>query len=245
MCIIHKTTIACPCCICAQLLTFFAILIKIESSNTRKYANKKMTVRKRLKRFCVLRRLFFANMKKHVIIASSDDSLLDDLGGIIRLCGYEVDGSAGDGIDAIMLAEKYMPQLCFLDESLGTVDACSVARTIKSRNRDCLCFVLCEKYESKAQDNIDGFIVKPVTEKFLGPWLATKIARMEGISSIIASKDEIMTELSEKRIMGEAEGKIAETSGISLEEARKVLSEKASKLGITEIELAKKIAGKD
>ena len=86
---------------------------------------------------------------------------------------------------------------------------------------------------------INGCIIKPVTEKFLLPWLHTKLTRDNDLKFLSNEKNTLLSALENRRLVEEANGIIAVSKNVSIAEADKILTEKAKEKNVTKEELAK------
>ena len=199
--------------------------------------------RKRLKQKLCLRRGFYME-KKTVLIVDSDRDFAENLKQYLEKNSYSVLPLAKDGIDAIALCEKEKPEIVFLSENLPFLDGFHTAACLKSKGFSGIVLMILEQYEEEkakkiAEYGADGCVVKPITEKFLIPWLQTKLVRIEDIQELQKEKTELLKTLEEKRLLEEACGILASSSGISIQEADRILAQKAEEGHISKAELAK------
>ncbi len=180
----------------------------------------------------------------HVLIADSDESSAITLKNCLERGGYIINACINDGVDAINVIIKTNPDIVFLDEKLELINGIKVASYICSKGFDGIVILTSEKYDeniSKSihEHGIDGYIIKPVTEKFLIPWLYTKFKRVKDIKILGEEKRKLLLTLENKRFIEGANGIISSEMNVSIFEADKILTEKAEEKHMSKEELAK------
>lgn len=183
-------------------------------------------------------------MEKNVIIAENDKNICIDIKDILENNGYNVISIVNDGIDAMSACFNLESNIVFLQSELPVIDGFYVASCLRDKGYCGYVFIIADSYDEekakKALDSgADGYIVKPITEKFLIPWLKAKIARTEDIKNLRKERNNLLVELEDKRAIEEANGIIASSLGISLIEADKILEEKAMLAKVKKQDLAK------
>ena len=163
---------------------------------------------------------------------------------LLQKNGYVVDGIVSDGIDAVALCTEKNCDVLFIKENTAFMDGFKAASCLKGKGFEGSIFIIADEYDpdmtAKAlAAGAEGCIVKPVTEKFLIPWLYTKLKRSGDISRLSKEKQELLSSLEAKRIIEEANGIIAASAGVSITEADKILSKKAEISGKSKEELAR------
>ena len=188
--------------------------------------------------------MIFYMDKKTILIADPNADLAEKLKQCLEKYEYRVLALAKDGIDAVSLCKKEKPEIVFLDENLPFLDGFHTASCLRSKGYSGILLVVLEQYEESKMKKIvefgaDGCVVKPITEKFLIPWLQTKLVRIRDIKGLQQEKTELLKTLEEKRLLEEACGILASSSGISIQEADRILTQKAEENHISKEELAK------
>ena len=182
--------------------------------------------------------------KKTVLIADSDRNFSEELKRCLERHDYEVLGVVEDGVDAVSFCERKKPAIVFLNENLLFLDGFHTAACLRSKGFSGIVLMIMEQYEESKTKIIqecgaDGCLIKPVTEKFLIPWLQTKLVRIRDIQGLQQKKTELLKALEGKRLLEEACGILAASSGISIQEADRILTQKAEEGHISKEELAK------
>ncbi|QQP13969.1 response regulator [Lysinibacillus agricola] len=112
-------------------------------------------------------------MKKRILIAEDEPIIRLDLKMMLRNHGYEVVGEAGDGDRAIELAFNLKPDLVLMDIEMPKLNGLKASEVI-GRQVDVPVLLITaysqkEFVEKSRQDNIMGYLVKPVSEASLIP----------------------------------------------------------------------------
>lgn len=180
---------------------------------------------------------------KHIVIADDDTQFAEAMKELLEKNEYIVDALVSDGIDAVTVCSEKNSDVLFVKCDTDFMDGFSVASCLKGKGYDGSVFIMADEYDpdmtAKAlAAGAEGCVVKPVTEKFLIPWLYTKLKRSGDINRLSKEKQELLSSLEAKRIIEEANGIIAASAGVSIMEADKILSKKAEISGKSKEELA-------
>lgn len=178
------------------------------------------------------------------MIADGDTQSAKAMKELLEKNGYVVDALVGDGIDAVAVCSEKNSDVLFVKCDTDFMDGFSVASCLKGKGYGGSVFIMADEYDpdmtAKAlAAGAEGCIVKPVTEKFLIPWLYTKLTRTDDINRLSKEKQELLSSLEAKRIIEEANGIIAASAGVSIMEADKILSKKAEISGKNKDDLAR------
>ena len=201
-------------------------------------------MRKRLKQAWFVWGAFFYMNVEHIIIADGDTLSANEMKSVLEKNGYIVDSVVDDGIDAVAECSEKSPDVLFIKDNARFMDGFSAASCLKSRGFSGAIFIISDSYDQEMMQKAlsagaEGCIVKPVTEKFLIPWLYTKLTRAKDISRLSEEKKNLLASLEEKRLVEEANGIIASSAGITIPEADKILSKKAKAGRISREQLAR------
>lgn len=180
---------------------------------------------------------------KHIVIADDDTQFAEAMKELLEKNEYIVDALVSDGIDAVTVCSEKNSDVLFVKCDTDFMDGFSVASCLKGKGYGGSVFIIADEYDpdmtAKAlAAGAEGCIVKPVTEKFLIPWLYTKLKWSGDINRLSKEKQELLSSLEAKRIIEEANGIIAASAGVSIMEADKILSKKAEISGKSKEELA-------
>ena len=181
---------------------------------------------------------------KHVVIADGDMLSANTIKEILEKNGYIVDAVVNDGIDAVAVCSEKDSDVLFIKDNVNFMDGFSTASCLKSKGFKGSIFIMTDEYDEEMTEKAlafgaEGCIVKPVTEKFLIPWLYTKLTRTDDINRLSKEKQSLLSFLEARRIVEEANGIIASSSGVSISEADEILSQKAKAGGMSKEQLAR------
>ena len=181
---------------------------------------------------------------KHVVIADGDMLSANTIKEILEKNGYIVDAVVNDGIDAVAVCSEKDSDVLFIKDNANFMDGFSTASCLKSKGFKGSIFITTDEYDEEMTEKAlafgaEGCIVKPVTEKFLIPWLYTKLTRTDDINRLSKEKQSLLSFLEAHRIVEEANGIIASSSGVSISEADGILSQKAKAGGMSKEQLAR------
>lgn len=182
--------------------------------------------------------------KAHILIADGDGVSAKKMKTALEKGGYTVEALVCDGIDAADACLKINPDVVFVDKELDLIGGLKAAACMRSGGYDGIIILLSKAYDENLSERllelgINGCIVKPVTEKFLLPWLHTKLTRDNDLKFLSKEKNTLLSALENRRLVEEANGIIAASKNVSIAEADKILTEKAKEKNVTKEELAK------
>ena len=153
-----------------------------------------------------------------------DETLIRlDIVETLEAAGYEVVGQAGDGEQAIVLAEELQPELIVMDVKMPGIDGITAADRILE-NQNCAIVMLTAFSQSELVDRARdagamAYVVKPFTPAELIPAVEIAVSRAQELTAL---KDEVasLTEQFETRKrVDRAKGLLEERMGLSEPEA--------------------------
>lgn len=153
-----------------------------------------------------------------------DETLIRlDIVETLEAAGYEVVGQAGDGEQAIALAEELQPELIVMDVKMPGIDGITAADRILE-NQNCAIVMLTAFSQSELVDRARdagamAYVVKPFTPAELIPAVEIAVSRAQELAAL---KDEVasLTEQFETRKrVDRAKGLLEERMGLSEPEA--------------------------
>ena len=153
-----------------------------------------------------------------------DETLIRlDIVETLEAAGYEVVGLAGDGEQAIALAEELQPELIVMDVKMPGIDGITAAARILE-NHNCAIVMLTAFSQSELVDRARdagamAYVVKPFTPAELIPAVEIAVSRAQELAAL---KDEVasLTEQFETRKrVDRAKGLLEERMGLSEPEA--------------------------
>ncbi len=111
-------------------------------------------------------------MRKSVVVAEDDSLIRMDLVEILKENEYDVLGEAKDGLEAVELALKHMPDILLLDLKMPFLLGTNVAKILKEKEyKNCIIMLTAysmENYIKEATEyDVSGYLIKPLDEKIL------------------------------------------------------------------------------
>lgn len=188
------------------------------------------------------------NIEKRVLIADKDAAFISGMKNILEKNGYSVIGTADDGIDAVSVCMEKEPEILFIKQNTEFIDGLKASACLREKGYGGFIVIVCDDYSAEItrkaiSSGADGVITKPVTEKFLVPWLFTKLKRTGDKRNLFNEKNRLLSELEDKRLESEALGIIASSMKTTIVRAKEILDKKAKAMGVAPAEVARLIAG--
>ena len=184
-------------------------------------------------------------MKKKILIAEDESIIRMDIKMMLQDHGYEVVGEAGDGDRAIELAFLHKPDLILMDIKMPKIDGLKASKIIG--NQLDLPILVITAYSQKdfvkkaQQDNIVGYLVKPIGESNLIP--AVEIA-LHQFSKAKQLKEKVIIaeqEVQKRKLIERAKGILMQVQAITEQEAFKLLRDLSMSRQVTMESVANEI----
>lgn len=107
---------------------------------------------------------------KRVLVAEDEAIVAEDIASILRSLGYEVPALAGNGDEALEMAERLKPDLILMDITMpGKLDGIEAARKVRKSLDIPVVFLTGhldeETLERAKGDSLFGYIIKPFARK--------------------------------------------------------------------------------
>ncbi|MGE8000822.1 ANTAR domain-containing response regulator [Lysinibacillus sp. NPDC093190] len=151
-------------------------------------------------------------MKKRILIAEDEPIISMDLKMMLRHNGYEVIGEAGDGDRAIELAFKLKPDLVLMDIEMPKLNGLKASEVI-GRQLDIPVLLITaysqkEFIEKSRQDNIMGYLVKPVSEASLIPAIIIALQQAKRTQTLKHSLQLTQEKIQKRKMIERAKGQL-------------------------------------
>lgn len=165
------------------------------------------------------------------ILIADDESLIRlGLKSMLQELGHEV-VMAGNGREAIQLAQSHHPDLAILDIKMPYTDGLQAAKALDRLHP--LPIILLTAYSDadlldKATDlPIHGYLVKPVRPPDLAAAIAVAHKRFADTQALLARSAELAETLAARKLIEKAKGKIMAEMGLSEAEAYQAMQAEA------------------
>ncbi|KXH83829.1 ANTAR domain-containing response regulator [Sporosarcina sp. HYO08] len=184
-------------------------------------------------------------MSKKILIVEDESIIRMDMKMMLEDHGYEVVGEAGDGDQAIELAFQEKPDLVLMDIKMPRMNGLKASQVIASQLDIPILIITAysqkEFVEQARQDNIVGYLVKPISESNLIP--AVEIA-MHQANKAKKLKLEIKTaqhEVEKRKLIERAKGILMDKKMLTEQEAFKKMRDASMARQMTMESIAKEI----
>jgi response regulator NasT len=184
-------------------------------------------------------------MKKKILIAEDESIIRMDLKMMLQDHGYEVVGEAGDGDRAIELAFLHKPDLILMDIKMPKIDGLKASKIIG--NQLDLPILIITAYSQKnfvekaQQDNIVGYLVKPISESNLIPAVEIALHQSSKEKQLKEKVKIAEQEVQKRKLIEQAKGIIMQVEEITEQEAFKRLRDSSMARQMTMESVAKEI----
>src|SRR3954469_2384682 len=164
-----------------------------------------------------------ARPPRRVVVAEDEGLIRLDLVEMLREEGYDVVGEAGDGQQAVALAEKHKPDLVILDIKMPVLDGISAAEQIAdARIAPVVILTAFSQRDLVVRASEAGamaYLVKPFTKADLLPAIEVAMSRYAEIHALENEVEDLTDRLETRKIVERAKGILQAEQGMSEPEA--------------------------
>ena len=162
--------------------------------------------------------------KPHRVLIAEDEALIRlDLAEMLREEGYEVVGEAGDGQEAVELAEKLTPDLVIMDVKMPRRDGIDAAAEIATKRIAPIvvltAFSQRDLVEQARQAGAMAYVVKPFDASDVVPAIEIAMARYAEIRALDDEIEDLEERLASRKTIDQAKGILQESLGLTEPEA--------------------------
>lgn len=148
--------------------------------------------------------------KRRVLVAEDEALIRLDLAEMLRDEGYEVVGEAGDGQEAVDLAESLRPDLVIMDVKMPRRDGIDAAREIAAKRIAPIvvltAFSQRELVEQARDAGAMAYLVKPFNSTDLIPAIEVALSRFAEMAALEAEVAELSDRLETRKLVERAKG---------------------------------------
>jgi response regulator NasT len=156
---------------------------------------------------------------RRVVVAEDEALIRLDIVEMLREAGYDVVGEAGDGEQAVRLAEEHRPDLVVLDVKMPVLDGISAAERIaRARIAPVVLLTAFSQRElvERARDaGAMAYVVKPFTGADLLPALEIALSRHREITALEAEVADLSDRFETRKVVDRAKGLLQARFGMS------------------------------
>lgn len=162
---------------------------------------------------------------RRVLIAEDEALIRLDLAEMLREEGYEVVGEAGDGQEAVELAELLRPDLVIIDVKMPRRDGIDAASEIAGKRIAPIVMLTAfsqrELVERARAAGAMAYLVKPFSASDLVPAIELAVSRAEEITALEREVSTLSEQLETRKLIERAKGLLQSKQGLSEPEAFK------------------------
>ncbi len=162
---------------------------------------------------------------RRVLIAEDEALIRLDLAEMLREEGYEVVGEAGDGQEAVELAELLRPDLVILDVKMPRRDGIDAASEIAAKRIAPIVILTAFSQRDLVERARDAgamaYLVKPFTAGDLVPAIELAVSRAEEITALEREVSSLSDQLETRKLVERAKGVLQTAHGFTEPEAFK------------------------
>jgi len=164
--------------------------------------------------------------KPHRVLIAEDEALIRlDLAEMLREEGYEVVGEAGDGQEAVELAERLNPDLVIMDVKMPRRDGIDAAAEIAQKRIAPIvvltAFSQRELVERARDAGAMAYLVKPFSITDLIPAIELAVSRFGELAALENEVATLSDRLETRKLVERAKGLLQANQGMSEPEAFK------------------------
>lgn len=182
---------------------------------------------------------------KKILIAEDESIIRMDLRILLENHGYHVIAEANNGEKAIELAFEHKPDLILMDIKMPKIDGLKASKIIGEQLD--LPIIIITAYSQKEfvekaqQDNVIGYLVKPIAEANLIPAVEVAIHQFQKTKQLKANIVAVEAEVEKRKLIERAKGILMDSKNISEKEAFKMLRDNSMSRQMAMDVLAKEI----
>jgi response regulator NasT len=156
---------------------------------------------------------------RRVVIAEDEALIRLDLKEMLVESGYDVVGEAGDGEEAVALAERLRPDLVVLDVKMPVLDGISAAERITAQRLAAVLMLTAfsqrELVERARDAGAMAYLVKPFQKADLVPAIEVAVARHDQVRALEAEVADLTERLETRTLVDRAKALLQNHHGMS------------------------------
>jgi two-component system, response regulator PdtaR len=160
---------------------------------------------------------------RRVVVAEDEALIRLDIVEMLREAGYDVVGEAGDGEEAVRLAEEHRPDLVVMDVKMPVLDGISAAERIAGARVAPVVLLTAfsqrELVERARDAGAMAYVVKPFSSADLLPALEIALSRHREIAALEAEVADLSDRFETRKLVDRAKGLLQSKFSMSEPEA--------------------------
>ena len=183
-----------------------------------------------------------ASDRRRVVIAEDEALIRMDLAEMLTDEGYAVVGQAGDGAEAVRLAEELRPDLVVLDVKMPVLDGIAAAERIAALRIAPVVILTAfsqrDLVERARQAGAMAYVVKPFSAGDLVPAIEMAVSRYAEIAALEVEVGDLTERLDTRKAVERAKTALQDQLGLSEPEAFRWIQKTAMDLRLSMREVA-------
>jgi two-component system, response regulator PdtaR len=184
------------------------------------------------------------------VVVAEDEALIRlDVVEMLTEAGYDVVGQAGDGEQAVQLAEQLRPDLVVLDIKMPVLDGISAAERITAARWSGVVLLTAfsqrELVERAGDAGAMAYVVKPFTSADLLPALEIAVSRHQQITALEAEVADLSDRFETRKLVDRAKGVLQTSFGLTEPDAFRWIQKTSMDKRLTMREVAAAIINTD
>src|SRR3954467_7211069 len=156
---------------------------------------------------------------RRVLVAEDEALIRLDLKEMLEEEGYDVVGEAGDGEQAVRLAEELRPDLVILDVKMPVLDGISAAEQIIGQRIAPVVMLTAfsqrDPLERAVEAGAMAYLVKPFAKSDLIPTIEVAISRAAQLAALESEVGDLTERLETRKVVDRAKGRLQADHGLS------------------------------
>jgi len=179
-----------------------------------------------------------SDAKPHRVLIAEDEALIRlDLAEMLREEGYEVVGEAGDGQEAVELAEKLTPDLVIMDVKMPRRDGIDAAAEIATKRIAPIvvltAFSQRDLVERARDAGAMAYLVKPFSQSDLAPAIEMAVSRFAEITVLESEVADLADRLETRKAVERAKNVLQRDLGLTEPDAFRWIQKTAMDLRLS------------
>jgi two-component system, response regulator PdtaR len=174
---------------------------------------------------------------RRVVIAEDETLIRMDLAEMLGEEGYDVVGQAGDGAQAIALAEQLRPDLVIVDVKMPVLDGIAAAERIAAQRIAPVVILTAfsqrELVERARDAGAMAYLVKPFSQSDLVPAIEMAVSRFAEVTALEQEVADLNERLDTRKAVDRAKGVLQKELGISEPDAFRWIQKTAMDLRLS------------
>jgi response regulator NasT len=172
-----------------------------------------------------------------VVIAEDEALIRMDLAEMLVDEGYEVVGQAGDGEQAVALAEELRPDLVILDVKMPVLDGIAAAERIAAQRIAPVVMLTAFSQRDLVERARDAgamaYLVKPFSQSDLAPAIEMAVSRFAELAALEAEVADLQDRLETRKAVDRAKNVLQRDLGLTEPDAFRWIQKTAMDLRLT------------